>query len=113
MIFRFRIQIGPNLESAQECPSAIDQNIATELDNGRRKGPFKEIPFDNTFYSNPLGVVFKKGKSKPRIIHHLSWPRSVANTSVNASIIEFDVKLDAFDKALIAIRELGTNCLMS
>jgi hypothetical protein len=110
---RDRIQIGPNLESAQQHPDAIDTNIATELDNGRRKGPFSEMPFDNTFYSNPLGVVFKKGKSKPRVIHHLSWPRSAANTSVNASILEFDVKLDAFDKALVAIRELGKNCLMS
>lgn len=110
---RNRIQIGPNLESAQEHPAAIDKNIATELANGRRKGPFSSIPFANTFYSNPLGVVFKKGKSKPRVIHHLSWPRSAANTSVNASIFEFDVKLDAFDKALVSIRELGANCLMS
>ena len=110
---RNRIQVGPNLQSAFEHPDAIDKNIATELDNGRRKGPFTEIPFDNTFYSNPLGVVFKKGKSKPRVIHHLSWPRSAANSSVNASIFAFDSKLDAFDKALVVMRQLGANCLMS
>ena len=110
---RNRLQIGPNLESAAEHPDAIDANIATELENGRRRGPFQEIPFPNCFYSNPLGVVFKKGKSKPRVIHHLSWPRTAAKTSVNASILDFDVKLDAFDKALIAIRELGGGCLMS
>ena len=46
---RNRIQLGPNLESAYEHPDAIDKNIATELDNGRRKGPFTEIPFDNEF----------------------------------------------------------------
>ena len=107
-----RTQIGPNLESAREHPTAIDTNIEAELANGRRKGPFSPCPFSH-FYSNPLGVVFKKGKSKPRIIHHLSWPRSLANSSVNASIQVFDVKLDAFDKALVAIRELGANCLMS
>ena len=60
---------------------------------------------------NPLGVVFKKGKSKPRVIHHLSWPRTTG-TSVNASIVDFDVKLDAFDKALHAVRELGSGCFM-
>jgi hypothetical protein len=43
----------------------------------------------------------------------LSWPRSAENASVNASIYTFEVKLDAFDKALIAIRELGKDCLMS
>jgi hypothetical protein len=109
---RDRKQIGPNLESAAEHPEAIDKNIADELANGRRKGPFTKMPFES-YYSNPLGVVFKKGKSKPRVIHHLSWPRSAENTSVNASIFTFDVKLDAFDKALIAIRELGKGCLMS
>ena len=110
---RDRIQIGPNLESAADHPDAIDKNIADELANGRRKGPYTSTPFQSTFYSNPLGVVFKKGKSKPRVIHHLSWPRSTAKISVNASIYDFDVKLDAFEKALVAIREIGAGCLMS
>jgi hypothetical protein len=109
---RDRKQIGPNLESAVDFPEAVDRNIADELAIERRKGPFKKLPFEN-FYSNPLGVVFKKGKSKPRVIHHLSWPRSAENNSVNASIHAFEVKLDAFDKALIAIRQLGKGCLMS
>ena len=100
------------MESAAEQPDAIDKNIADELAIGRRKGPYTNTPFNN-FYSNPLGVVFKKGKSKPRVIHHLSWPRSAANSSVNASIFDFDVKLDAFDKALVAVREIGKGCLMS
>jgi hypothetical protein len=58
-------------------------------------------------------VVFKKGKSKPRVIHHLSWPRTTAQTSVNASIVDFDVKLDAFDKALRILKSIGKGCLMS
>ena len=109
---RSTVQIGPNLESAAEHPDAIDANIVTELSNGKRKGPFTTIPFPY-FYSNPLGVVFKKGKSKPRVIHHLSWPRSNAHSSVNASILDFEVKLDAFDKAVVAIRLVGKDCLMS
>ena len=58
---RDRTQIGPNLESAREHPTAIDTNIEAELANGRRKGPFSPCPFSH-FYSNPLGVVFKKVK---------------------------------------------------
>ena len=109
---RTPIQIGPNLESAAEHPSAIQDNIVAETSNGRRKGPYTSPPFP-FFYSNPLGVVFKKGKTKPRVIHHLSWPRTASNTSVNASITDFHVKLDAFDRALKIIRELGSGCFMS
>lgn len=47
------------------------------------------------------------------MIHHLSWPRNSANASVNASIADFPVTLDAFDKAVKMVRELGSGCLMS
>ena len=106
-------QIGPNLESASQHPTAITDSIVAEISNGRRKGPYtNKIPF-YYFYSNPLGVVFKKGKSKPRVIHHLSWPRTHSSSSVNASITDFPVKLDAFDRALKIVRSLGSGCLMS
>ena len=107
-----RVQIGPNLQSAKDHGSAVDANIHDEVNIGRRKGPFTSVPF-NYFFSNPLGVVFKKGKSKPRVIHHLSWPRTASKTSVNASITDFEVKLDAFDRAVKAMRILGRNCVMS
>ena len=109
---RTRIQVGPNLESSFEHPKAIGDNITAEIANGRRKGPFKSMPLP-AFYSNPLGVVFKKGKDKPRVVHHLSWPRTAAKTSVNASIFDFEVKLDAFDTALNKVKEIGTGCYMS
>ena len=109
---RDRTQVGPNLQSAFEQTAAIDDNIVKETHNGRRKGPYSSPPFP-FFYSNPLGVVFKKGGTKPRVIHHLSWPRSAANTSVNTSIVNFDVKLDAFDRAVKAVRELGSGCFLS
>ena len=57
--------------------------------------------------------MFKKHKTKPRVIHHLSWPRTSAHTSVNDSIADFTIKLDAFDKAVIYARELGKGCFMS
>jgi hypothetical protein len=109
---RSRCQVGPNLISAAEHPDAVTANIAKEQGIGRRKGPYTTPPFPY-FYSNPLGVVFRKGKTKPRIIHHLSWPRHrSAGTSVNASTIAFEVKLDAFDRAVATVRELGKGCLM-
>ena len=109
---RSRIQIGPNLVSSLEHPKAITDNIKAEIANGRRKGPFKSVPLP-AFYSNPLGIVFKKGKDKPRVVHHLSWPRTDAKTSVNASILDFEVKLDAFDQALNKVKEIGKGCYMS
>ena len=108
---RSRSQTGPNLPTAASNASAVVDSIQKESQLGRRKGPFVAPPF-TSFYSNPLGVVFKKGKSKPRVIHHLSWPRTSARTSVNANIVDFDVKLDAFDEALKAVRELGSGCFM-
>ena len=108
---RTRTQVGPNLQSAADNVAAVADNIEKETQLGRRKGPYTEPPFA-FFYSNPVGVVFKKGKSKLRVIHHLSWPRTGTGSSVNASIEDFDVKLDAFDKALKAVRELGSGCFM-
>ena len=106
-------QIGPNLSSANDHPTAIADDLAKETEIGRRRGPYSQPPF-TFFYSNPLGVVFKKGKSKPRVIHHLSWPRSSsAGHSVNASTVEFEVKLDAFDKSVQAVRQLGNGCFLS
>jgi hypothetical protein len=32
---------------------------------------FDEAPYA-FFKANPLGVVFKKAKTKPRVVHHLS-----------------------------------------
>ncbi len=109
---RSRIQIGPNLESAHDHPDAIEDNIANDLANGRRKGPYTLLPLP-AFYSNPLGVVFKKGKPKPRVVHHLSWPRTAESTSVNASILDFPVALDAFDRALEKVKQIGAGCYMS
>lgn len=109
---RTRTQVGHNLSSAADHPDAIAADIMKETSNGRRKGPYSKPPF-SFFYSNPLGVVFKKGKPKPRVIHHLSWPRSSSNASVNASTTDFNVRLDAFDKAVQAVRQLGAGCFLS
>ena len=85
---RDRIQIGPNLQSAVDTTDAIDKNIADELEIGRRKGPFIDTPFDKFLFESTW-CCLQKRQSKPRVIHHLSWPRSALKTSVNASIYDF------------------------
>lgn len=92
---------GANPPSALEHEAAIDADMAKQLALGRRLGPFDEAPLP-FFKANPLGVVFKKGKPKPRVVHNLSWPRNGDN--VNASVRDFDVNLSAFDRAVDAIR---------
>jgi len=105
-------QVGPNLVSANEHPAAVTANIDKETSLGRRAGPYINIPF-SYFYSNPLGVVFKRNNPKPRIIHHLSWPRSSAHTSVNSNVTDFNVTLNAFDQAVTSVRQLGTGCYLA
>jgi hypothetical protein len=110
---RNRSQVGPNLSSALEHPDAIRANLLKEISLGRRAGPYPDPPFPN-FYSNPLGVVFRRIHSKPRIIHHLSWPRhSSSMSSVNAGTLDFEVSLDALDQAIRSVRILGAGCYLA
>ena len=85
--------VGRNLPSASQNPEAVTSDIDRECAKHRRHGPHAVPPF-TFFRANPLGVVFKKGGSKPRLIHNLSWPRG--GDSVNKHIDQFEIKLDAF-----------------
>ena len=101
---------GKNLVTADENTAAVDKDMMKQLSLGRRIGPLATHPF-TFFRSNPLGVVFKRGSTKPRVVHHLSWPRD--GPSVNAGMDDFDVKLDAFDRAVKSLRSLGHNTHMA
>lgn len=110
---RERIVVAANLPSADENSEAVDADIASEIEKKRRHGPFERdnAPFPNFLRANPLGVIFKKGKPKPRLVHHLSWPRR--GDSVNAAIEKFTVKLDAFDRAVEMLAALGRGAYMA
>ena len=43
-----------------------------EVKEKRYAGPFEEVPFKN-FIQSPVGLVPKKGKTKMRLIFHLSY----------------------------------------
>ena len=101
---------GRNLPTADENIAAIDANMEKELASGRRRGPCDPPPFP-FFFSNPLGVVFKKLGGKPRVIHHLSYPRT--GGSVNGNVLELEVKLKAFERAVEDLRACGQGAFMA
>ena len=108
--YRSGFRSGSNLISASEHTNAVQTNMAKECSAGRRRGPFPHSPFP-FFYSNPLGVVFKKGGSKPRIIHHLSFPRD--GDSVNAHVAKLEVQLNALERAIQNLKVCGRGAYMA
>jgi hypothetical protein len=104
-----------NLPTASEYEQAVDEAMIKEVQVGRRAGPFDKLPFA-AYRCSPIGTVEKKRSTKRRLIHHLSWPRHAgrhAAHSVNDSLTEFAVKLDAFERAIQAVRACGVGCYIS
>ena len=101
---------GRNLPTANENATAIEANLDKELQNGRRRGPCSPSSFP-FFFANPLGVVFKRMSSKPRVIHHLSYPRT--GDSVNAHVVDLEVRLKAFERAVENLRACGRGTFMA
>ena len=97
-----------NLPSAREHPEAITKDIDEEVAAGRIAGPFRHPPVPNLVIS-PLGCVPKRGSSKFRRIHHLSWPRG---SSINDFITKLDCRYASFDHALSMVRRLGPGCFL-
>ena len=100
---RDQFRPSPNLPIEPEHESFIDDEIRKEVEAGRRMGPFDSPPFPNLMVS-PIGVVTKKLSTKLRMIHHLSWPRSVSadSDSINEHISQEDsaTTLQSFDDAV-------------
>ena len=111
---RTLVQECNNLPTAMEYALAVDEAMVKEVQLGRRAGPFDKLPFQ-AYRCSPIGTVEKKRSTKRRLIHHLSWPRHgrESRQSVNAALIEFDVKLDAFERAIHAVRHCGVGCYIS
>ena len=107
---RSGFQSGDNLVSASEHTDAVHANMLKECSAGRRRGPLDRSPFP-FFYSNPLGVVFKKGGTKPRIIHHLSYPRD--GDSVNAHVAKLEVQMHALERAIANLKACGRGTHMA
>jgi len=72
----------PNLKSAMDNPTSVNNKLSKELAAGRIVGPYDTPPFE-TFRVSPLGIVPKKLPGEFRLIHHLSYPEGL---SVNDGI---------------------------
>lgn len=106
-----------NHSSTHHHEQVIDESIAAEVKGGRVAGPFLSPPFTN-FIASPLGLVPKKGTNKWRLIHDLSWPRSITNNHVsingiNADIHGFTTILSSFDDGTKLVVSAGRGCWMS
>ena len=97
--------ISPNWPSALEYRDQVTRIIEDDLDAGRLYGPFRDPPFD-CFIVSPLGAFPKKGSSKVRLIHDLSFP---TKGSVNSHIKreDFSLNYSSVDDATRICKELG------
>ena len=95
----------------QEALEFARKEILGDVEAGRRIGPFdpSSTPFPN-FRISPCGVIPKKGSSKLRLIHHLSWPRPFHTPgnrpgpdSINANTTQLKCQLASFDDAISLI----------
>lgn len=95
----------PNWPSSYDLSNEVSEVIGNDLELGRLYGPFDEAPFDNYIVS-PLGAFLKRGSSKARVIHDLSYP---AVGSVNSMIDpeEYSLQYSSIDDAVELCRNLG------
>jgi hypothetical protein len=91
----------------REAERFVAAELQSDVDAGRRAGPFDASPFP-VYRVSPIGVVTKKSNSKLRLIHHLSWPRnSSAGSSVNSNIEQLYCPLSSFDDCIAMLNEMG------
>ena len=95
-------------------PITLWNKVMKEVKAERYAGPFEEIPFSN-YIQSPIGLVPKDGGKDTRLIFHLSYPRGLNSTSVNANTPEHlcKVKYPDFNEAIqICIAE-GKFCYIA
>ena len=97
--------VSANWPSALEHRVQVSKIIADDLGAGRLYGPFTAPPFKN-FIVSPLGAFKKRGSSKIRLIHDLSYP---LKGSVNSLIKKEDFSLAyaSVEDAVRICRQLG------
>ena len=105
-----------NHPSAQEHPDTISQFIETELAKGGIAGPFTRNPLISDLTISPLMTVPKRGTSKRRVVHDLSFPpgRSV-NSGIDNDLFlgqSYTLRLPGVDRLIDIIRLKGPGCLL-
>ena len=102
-----------NLPTAYAACAEVEADIAKEVQAGRKAGPYTDMPYSNLKCS-PLGSVAKRGSSKTRVVHHLSWPKNTQQ-SINANIgaEQVHVDLGSFDRAIEHVVTAGSGCMLA
>ena len=100
----------PNLTSASQHPSAIDNYLHSECKQGRMAGPFNEPPF-SPFHCSGMGVVPKQDGSW-RVITHLSAPEGGSiNDFIGPEAVT--LKYTTVDNVIKLANQLGCGTLFA
>lgn len=100
----------PNLPSAYQYPSVVDEALQKEIAEHRLAGPYSAPPFNNLHCSG-IGVVPKKDGGW-RLIYHLSAPSGHSiNDFINKD--EFSLQYKTVDDAIRMCQTLGPGALMA
>ena len=93
-----------NWPSAVQLAPQVTEVIMSDLRAGKLLGPFEHPPFTHYIVS-PLGAFLKRDRIKIRLIHDLSYPKSL---SVNVSIDpdEYSLQYSTIDHAVSAINSV-------
>ena len=114
----------PNLKFVVGDEVELWNKVMKEVELKRYAGPFKQIPFNDSFIQSPIGLVPKDGGTKTRLIFHLSYPKkkkfkneqgiweTTSSPSVNSNTPECLTKVSYpdFDEAVKLCLKAGKNC---
>jgi len=105
-------RFGQNHGSLDEHIEQVRTIIFADVAAGKKAGPYARPLSVNGRPANvsPLGAVTKRGSTKVRVIHDLSFPRG--GDSINAGVEDVYLPLSSFGLAARAVRALGAGCLL-
>ena len=105
-------RMGRNHGSLSEHITQVRAVIQADVDKLKKAGPFDRAEPVNGGAPNasPLGAVTKRGSTKVRVIHDLSFPRG--GDSINAGVADVYLPLSSFGHVVRAVRMLGPGCFL-
>ena len=109
---RDTVRFGRNHGSLENNLMQVRKIILADVAAGKKAGPYaRPLPVNGRAANvSPLGAVAKRGSTKVRVIHDLSFPRG--GDSINAGVEDVYLPLSSFGHAARAVRTLGPGCLL-
>jgi hypothetical protein len=111
---RSLVRDADNHGSLDDHLEAVAAVIEKDVAAGKKAGPLARagLLHGHPLCISPIGAVTKKGSTKVRVIHDLSYPRDGECTSVNDGIVDVYSPISSFGHAARAVRALGPGCLL-